>query len=172
MLEAVLIICFVCCFIGAAGLSAAEVSIVRVRRSEVLVAADGGDVRSQKLLRMIDDLPVVLNTVLLLVLLLQVAAATIGGFLAGRWFGGLGVTVSTIVTTAVLFVYAEAIPKTRAILSPHRTAQRSTPVVWFLGRLFRPVVGGLIKLAGLQSGSKITIGVLTEDELSLDPPLC
>lgn len=166
VLEAGLVVGFVGCFIGAAGLSAAEVSIVRLRRSEVLVEVERGEARSRRLLELIDDLPVVLNTILLLVLLLQVAAATISGFLAGRWFGGAGVTVSTIVTTTVLFVYAEAIPKTRAVAAPRRTALRSTSTIYTLARLFRPVVGALIRLAGLQSGAEITtIGVLTEAEI-------
>jgi CBS domain containing-hemolysin-like protein len=166
VLEAVLVVALAFCFVGAATLAAVEVSIIRVRRSEILVDARNGDKRSQRLLRLLDRLPIVLNTVLLLVLLLQVAAATIGGFLAGRWFGGVGVTVMTVLMTAVLFVYAEAIPKTRAVRAPQQTALRSTHVLEVLSRLLRPVVAGLVRLADFHVGTgEPTFGPLTEKEI-------
>ena len=154
------------CFAGAAGLSIAEVSILRVRRSEVLVRAQEGDARSKRLLALLDDLPVVLNSVLLLVLLLQVVAATVGGVLAGRWFGGIGVSVATVVLTMVLFVYAEAIPKTMAVRSPQRMALRMTPLLTMLVPILKPPVRILVALADLQSpGKGATLGALTEDEI-------
>ncbi len=166
LVEVALTIAFLGCFAGAAVLAAAEVSIIRVRRSEFVDDAGRADRQSSRMVEIIDDLPVVLNTVLLVVLLLQVAAATIGGFLAGRWFGGVGVTVATIVLTALLFVYAEAIPKTRAVLSPGRVALRLTPLVWWLNRLLQPVAATLLRLAGFQArGVASSVSVLTESEI-------
>ena len=43
-----------------------------------------------------------LNTTLLVVLLVQMGAATVTGILAERWFGSLGVTIASIATLAVL----------------------------------------------------------------------
>lgn len=166
VLEAILVIGFVGCFVGAAVLSAAEVSIIRVRRSEALTDARTGHGPSRRLLQVIDDLPLVLNTVLLLVLLFQVAAATIGGFLAARWFGGLGVSVATVVMTVVLFVYAEAIPKTRAVLFPLETARRLAPMLWVLTSLLKPAVAAVVRFAGFHTGpGAATLGVLTEAEI-------
>ena len=154
------------CFAGAAVLAAAEVSIVRLRRSAVLTEArsDGG--RAAQLLRLLDDLPVVLNAVLLLALGLQVSAATIAGVLAARWFGGVGVTIATIVLTAALFVYAEAVPKTRAMHAPRATAMRVTPLLRTVVTVLRPVVAALVWLAGLQTpGPASAVGVLSEEEI-------
>lgn len=155
-----------CCFIGATTLAVAEVSILRVRRGEILVKAEEGSLRARQLLDLIAELPVVLNTILLLVLLLQVTAATIGGLLADRWFGGTGVTIATVLMTAVLFVYAEAIPKTRAMRSPGANALRLTPLLRLLNRFLRPAVVTLVWLAGRQmAGDEVTVSVLTEQEL-------
>ena len=93
-------------------LGAAEASMLRVRVSAVEVLAEEGDRRAGRLLRLIQDLPRVMNTVLLTVLLVQIGAATVTGLLAERWLGNVGVTVASIVLTLVMFVYAEAIPKT------------------------------------------------------------
>lgn len=166
LVEVALTIAFLGCFAGAAVLAAAEVSIIRIRRSEFVDDGGPADRRSSRLLEIIDDLPIVLNTVLLVVLLLQVAAATIGGFLAARWFGGVGVTITTIVLTALLFVYAEAIPKTRAVLDPGRVALRLTPLVWWLNRLIQPVAATLLRLAGFQARRVASsVSVLTESEI-------
>lgn len=161
----VLVLAFVLCFAGAATLSVAEVSIIRVRRSEVLVDASRRS-SARQLLVLLDDLPVVLNSVLLLVLLFQVCTATIGGFLAGRWFGGVGVTVATFAITAVLFLYAEAVPKTLAVRSPKRMALRLTPLLRAVVRVLRPFVAVLVRLADLQSpGSTVSLGALSEEEI-------
>ncbi len=166
LLEPVLILALHGCAVSAGVLSVAEVSIVRVRRSQVLVDARKGVARSEQLLQLIDDLPVVLNTVLLLVLLCQVGAATIAAFLAERWFGGLGVTVATFVLTATLFVYAEAIPKTRAVRVPETTALRLTPMLRHLVRFLRPIVIALVRLADLHSpGSVGALGPSSEAEI-------
>lgn len=53
-------------------LGAAEASLLRVQRVRVEVQAAAGDRRSVKLLGLLDDLPRVLNTVLLAVLLVQI----------------------------------------------------------------------------------------------------
>lgn len=150
-------------------LGAAEASLLRVRRSAVEVLVDEGDRSARRLLRLIEDLPRVMNTVLLTVLLVQIGAATVTGLLADRWFGNFGVTIASILLTLVMFVYAEAIPKTYAVRHPLRVAKATTPFVTLLKKLFRPVVSLLIWFADLQApgqGIAGTAGV-TEDELRL-----
>ncbi|MDH3540932.1 MAG: CNNM domain-containing protein, partial [Acidimicrobiia bacterium] len=150
-------------------LGAAEASLLRVRRSAVEVLVEEGDRGSRRLLRLIEHLPRVMNTVLLAVLLVQIGAATVTGLLADRWFGSLGVTVASVLLTLVMFVYAEAIPKTYAVRHPLQVAKVTTPFVTLLTRLFRPVVSLLIWFADVQApgqGIAGTAGV-TEDELRL-----
>ncbi len=148
-------------------LGAAEAALLRVRRTAVEVLADEGDAGARRLLRLVQDLPRVMNTVLLTVLLVQIGAATVTGLLAERWFGSVGITIASILLTLVMFVYAEAIPKTYAVRHPLRVAKAVTPFVGFLKAALHPVVSLLIWFADLQApgqGIAGTAGV-TEEEL-------
>jgi CBS domain containing-hemolysin-like protein len=148
-------------------LGAAEASLLRVQRVRVEVQAAAGDQRSLKLLGLLDDLPRVLNTVLLAVLLVQIGAATVTGVLSGRHFGNLGVTLASIALTVVLFVYAEAIPKTYAVRHPYAVARATGRLVAGLAWVLRPIVTVLVSFADLQApGTGIaTPTVVTEEEL-------
>ena len=148
-------------------LGAAEAALLRVPRVRVQVKADTGDHRASLLLTLIDDLPRVMNSVLLVVLLVQIAAASVTGILAERNFGNLGVTIASVLLTLVLFVYAEAIPKTFAVQHPMRVGRIVAPLVRVLALVLRPVVSVLVKFADLQTpGSGITTQTsLSEEEL-------
>jgi CBS domain containing-hemolysin-like protein len=154
-------------FGAAVVLGAAEASLLRVQRVRVEVQATAGDRSSKRLLGLLDDLPRVLNTVLLVVLLVQIGAATVVGVLSGRHFGNLGVTVASIALTVVLFVYAEAIPKTYAVRHPYTVARATVGLVAGLAWVLRPVVSVLVRFADLQApGTGIaTSTVVTEQEL-------
>ncbi len=166
LVDLLLVGALVICFAGAALMGASEVSIVRLRRSMVLTEARSDDGRVEHLLRLLDDLPAVFNAVLLLALGFQVSAAAITGLLAERWFGGAGVATATVVLTAALFVYAEAVPKTRAMRAPRSTALRVTPLLRVIATVLRPVVSVLVWLAGLQARGPVSaVGVLTEEEI-------
>ncbi len=155
-------------FLGmAVYLGAAEASLLRVRRTAVEVLAEEGDRRARRLLQLIKDLPRVMNTVLLTVLMVQIGAAAVTGLLAEQSFGNLGVTIASVLLTLVMFVYAEAIPKTFAVRHPLRVAKAVTPLVSLLRSALHPVVSLLIWFADLQApgqGIAGTAGV-TEDEL-------
>jgi len=147
-------------------LAVAEVSLIRVRRSQVLLEVERGHARAPGLLRLVDELPLVFNTVLLLALLCQVTASTVSGFLAARWFGGMGVSLVTVIITATLFVYAEAIPKTKAMKAPHRTALALAPLLGLLVVVMKPLVAVLVRLAHFHSGAAPSaLGPLTEGEI-------
>jgi CBS domain containing-hemolysin-like protein len=162
-----LLVLFVALFAAAAGLALAEVAVLRVHRAQVVVACDRGDRGAHRLLDLIDDLPQVLGTVLLVALLMQVGAATVSGYLADQWFGGFGITAVTVVVTFLLFVYAEAIPKSIAVSAPLRSARLTAPVLGVLVRLLRPIVGLLLRFADLQAPDSVRTvrSALTEEEL-------
>lgn len=147
------------------GLALVEASLLHVRRSAVVVDAQTGDRRSERLLGLVDDLPRVMNAVLLAVLLCQVTAATIAGVLARRWVGSAGVTVATLVVTIVLFVYGEAIPKTLAIRQPLRIARRLSGPIRSLTGILRPAVSALVWVADVQSPRTETDTSVGEKEL-------
>ena len=145
-----------------------EASLLHSRRSAVATRADAGDHRAQRLLRLLDDLPRVMNAVLLAVLLCQVSATTISGALARRWFGSSAATATAVVVTMVLFVYGEAIPKTIAIRRPTEFATRLVTPTSVVATILRPFVSLLVWIADLQMprpGALDTDPGVDEDEL-------
>lgn len=162
-----LIVALALLFVAAVFLGAAEAALIRVPRSRVAVAAAGGDRAAARLLRLIDNLPLAMNTILLVVLLAQIGAATVMGVFAGRHFGSLGVTIASVLLTLVLFVYAEAIPKTLAVRHPLRVARLVVPLVGRLVKLLRPVTRLLVAFADLQAPGHGIAGRLgiSEEEL-------
>jgi magnesium and cobalt exporter, CNNM family len=151
----------------AALLGAAEAALLRVPRVRIEVRASEGERSAEGVLPLIDDLPRVLNTILLVVLLVQVAAATLAAALASRHFGNLGITITSIALTVVLFVYAESIPKTFAVHHPARVAELTAPPVRLLMSSLRPIVSALVWFADLQvPGSGLaTPSAVSEEEL-------
>lgn len=148
-------------------LGAAEAAVIRVPRSRVAVAADRGDHSAKRVLGLVENLPQVMNTILLVVLLAQVGAATLVGVLAERHFGNLGVTLASIALTLVMFVYAEAIPKTFAVGRPLRVCRFVAPVVGPLATALKPVTSLLVAFADLQAPGKGIAGRMgvSEEEL-------
>ncbi len=139
-------------------LGAAEAAMIRVRPTAIEVLADSGDRRAGRLLRLLQDLPRVMNTVLLAVLLVQIGAATVTGLLAQRHFGKLGITVASVILTLALFVYAEAIPKTYALRNPTYVAKATTPLLRVLKVALHPIVSVLVRFADLQAPGRSIAG--------------
>ncbi|MFV1963570.1 MAG: CNNM domain-containing protein, partial [Acidimicrobiia bacterium] len=150
-IDIVLMISLVAMIAVAAVLGAAETALLRVQRVRLEIAAESGDSRSSTMLTLLEDLPQVLNTVLLVVLLVQISAATVAGAVSANVFGSLGVTIASVGLTFVLFVYSEAIPKTYAVRHPEAVARATAPLLRFLSWLLRPAVAVLVRLADLQA---------------------
>jgi putative hemolysin len=166
--DAGLVIALLIAFGGAAVLAVFEVSLLRVRPSRVRVDAGQGDQRAIQLLDLLADLPAVLNSVLFSVLLCQVAVASISGYLAQRWFGGMWIPVVSITVSLLLFVYAESLPKTMAVSAPYEQALRSAGNLRRLTRVCRPLVEALVAFAGLHvRGTETSTDVVSERELRL-----
>ncbi len=154
--------------VGLFVLAMIEASLLHVRRSAIASDASSGDSEASRLLDLLDDLPSVMNAVLLAVLLSQVTATSLAGTLAQRWFGGIGVTLATIAVTVLLFIYGEAIPKTIAIADPAHYARKFSRASRMLQRSLAPVVGLLVKAAKLLSPgtNRIdTVSGVSESEL-------
>ncbi len=149
-----LLVALVVLILVAVVLAAAEAALLRVSRVRVAVLADEGDRRAARVLRLVEDLPRVMNAVLLVVLLVQIGAATIAGVVAERHFGNLGVTLASVVLTLVMFVYTESIPKTVAVRNPIAVARLVAAPVAAITLALRPIVAVLVAFADLQAPGK------------------
>ena len=165
--ELTLIAIFIVAFVAAVFLAAAETALLRISSVRAASLAESERGRGVRLARLIAELPRVLSTILLAALLAQITAATVTGVLADGWFGSLGVTLASIALTILLFIYAEAIPKTYAIRHADRVALALAGPVAALELVLRPVVALLVLVADLQAPGKgiTTSPTVTEDEL-------
>lgn len=154
-------------FVLAIVFAAAEMALARVSDVRVRTMADEGHRRARRLSILLASLPQVINSILLVVLLVQIGAATVTGLLADRWFANIGIVIASVVLTIVLFVYTEAIPKTYAFRHPTRVALALTYPVAFLELLLRPIVKGLVWFADLHApGKGVSMApTITEREL-------
>lgn len=161
-----LILGLIASVLAAIFLAAAETAILRISPIRAITLAEN-DRRGRRLQSLIDRLPAVLSAILLGALLTQIAAATLTGILAQRWFGTLGVTIASVVLTLFLFVYGEAIPKTFAVRHTDAVALVLAAPIGVLELLLRPVVGILVWFADIQMPGKgvTTSPTVTEDEL-------
>jgi CBS domain containing-hemolysin-like protein len=135
----------------AAFLAMAETSLTRTNRVKALSLVEEKRRGSQALLWLVEHPERFLNPVLFLVLLCHLVAATLVGVVAERAFGPVGVAVAAAFEVVVIFVAAEAVPKTFAVQHPERAAVIVAPLVSALVR-FPPVrilSRGLIGLANM-----------------------
>ncbi len=151
-------------------IAAAEASFLRVPSVRVQAMAAGGSRRARQLEEMTARMPNVLNAILLAALLSQIAAATVAGILAIRWFDErLGPTIASVGLTVIMYIYAEAIPKTYAVRNADRVALFTAIPLAIVERILRPVVSILVWIADLQMPGKGVEGspTVTEDELRM-----
>ena len=113
----------------AAVLACSETALTRTNRIRAITLAEEGKKGSKQLLRLVEHPEQFLNTVLLLVLLCHLAAASLVSILAERWAGALGVLLAVAFEVVVIFVFAEAVPKTYAVQHPDRAALRVAPII-------------------------------------------
>jgi putative hemolysin len=130
-------------------LALAEASLTRMTRVRALTLQEEGRRNASLLVRMETDPPRYLNSVYLAVMLVQNGSAIMVAILAQRTFGGLGVTVASLVFTLLYFVVVEAMSKTFGVLHSDRVALALAPLVFFLGRVLSFPTRLLIGLANV-----------------------
>ena len=109
-------------------LALAETSLTRMNRVKALTLQEEGRRGAGLLARLVDHPERFLNPVLLLVLVCHVVASILVGLLFER-YGATGVAIATFLEISVIFVLAEAAPKTWAVQHPERAALLAAPVV-------------------------------------------
>ncbi len=113
----------------AAILAAAETAITNVPRAKALALREEGRRGAGSLVRLLSQRERFLNPVLLLILLCHLTTAAIVGLVAESYVGPVGIALSVVVVAVVIYVIAEAAPKTYALQHPERTALFVAPFV-------------------------------------------
>jgi putative hemolysin len=103
-------------------LSVAEMGLSRMTKPKAQSLADRGEKGGRSLVRLVNDPERWVNPLLLTVNICQTVQATLTGIVAGSLFGAAGVVIGVVLNVIVFFVFAEAVPKTYAVLYSERAA--------------------------------------------------
>jgi CBS domain containing-hemolysin-like protein len=119
---------FVALVAFAAVLAIAETALTHLGRARAAALVEDGEKRAPALVRVLDQRERVLNPVLFVLLTCHLGAATIVAVLAYKRWDTPGVIVAFLVELLIIFVLAEAVPKTYALLATERAALFVVPL--------------------------------------------
>lgn len=106
----------------AAVTTAAETALARISRARAESLNRDGQRAAAALNRLVDGPERALNALPLTALSAKIVQAVLTGVVANRLFGGGGIAVATVVNVIVVFVVADAAPKTWALQNHERVA--------------------------------------------------
>ena len=135
--------------IAAAGMAASEAAVVRMTRVRAMALADEDRRGAHLLVRITQDPARYLNPVLFATLACHVIGTTLATTVAVRHLGNAGEWVASAVLTSILFVFAESMPKTYAILRTDSVSLALAPIIYGLGRLLYPLARALVGISNV-----------------------
>jgi len=149
--DSVMVVIIVVLLVCSVFLALAETGLTRMTRTKAQALADEDRPGSRSLLWLVAHPERFLNPVLLVVLICQLVQASLTGIVANSLFGGWGVAIATFINVVIVFVLAEAAPKTWAIQHPEQAALLSARPVALLARFWpvRMLSRGLIGMANV-----------------------
>ena len=160
IIAALLLVC-------AAFFAVTETSMASASRSRIKASAERGEFRAKKTLYVLDNFDLAISTLLICTNIVHIAAASIVTLAVTRKWGVSAVSLSTIITTIVVFFAGEMLPKSVAKKYSDTLALSCAPVLCFFMKLFAPL-SKLLTWIG-QTAAKLTPGdsqiSVTEDEL-------
>jgi putative hemolysin len=132
-------------------LALAETGLTRMNRVKASAMVEEKKRGAVALLKLVEHPERTLNPVLFLLLLCNTVAATLVGVVASRLFGAFGVAIATAFEVIVIFVFAEAMPKTWAVQHSEQAALVAAPFVAALIKIppVRWISNALIGLANV-----------------------
>ena len=141
--------------------SIAEMGLSRMSKPKAQALADSGVKGGKSLLQLVKNPERWVNPLLLSVNVCQTVQATLTGVVAGRLFGAAGVVIGVVLNVVVFFVFAEAVPKTYAVIHSDRAALSTAPLIsglakfWPLRKMSQALIGltnVVVKGKGLEQG--------------------
>ena len=151
----------------AAFFAVSETAFASCPKSRIKAAAERGDGRAKTALFILDDFDKAISTLLICTNIVHIATASIVTVAVTKLWGLSAVSVSTIITTIVVFFAGEMLPKSLAKKYSEPLALATGPILRFLMKVFSPL-SALLTWIG-QSAAKLTADEnpvsVTEDEL-------
>ncbi|MCF0151482.1 MAG: HlyC/CorC family transporter [Firmicutes bacterium] len=155
--------------IGGAYFAAAETAFASVNRIRMISDADDGSRKAKKVLYVLDHFDKALTTLLIGNNVMHIATSSAATLLASKLWGNSAVTATTFVTSFVVFILAEMIPKSYAKACNEKLAPRLAGSLVFLMRILSPVCfffSGISSVVSAMDGSNPQEEqTVTEEEL-------
>ena len=151
----------------AAYFAVCETSFASVSRARLRAAAERGDKRAMRAQYVCDRFDRAITTILIGTNIVHLAAASYVTVLVTRRWGVSAVTLSTVITTVVVFFVGEMLPKSIGKKYSERFALTTASSLCFFMRIFTPISAVLTAIGNgvsklTKAESEVTV---TEDEL-------
>ena len=162
-----LIVIFITMLVMACYFAVAETAFATVNKIRMKNRADRGDPRAIRAMEVLEDFDKAITTILIGTNISHIVGAAISTLFVTRIWCGAAVTVSTFVTTLIVFFFGEMLPKSFAKKYCESLALWASGSLSFLMKAFTPISFLLTKFG--QAVAKLTKGdgevSVTEDEL-------
>lgn len=148
--------------------SASEMALSALNKVRLKTMADNGDERARRVLALIERFDRTLSAILIGNNVVNIVAASTATVIATRMFGVGGVAVATAITTVVILVFGEVLPKSIAKENTEAIALSVCRILSLFVFLLTPLTLFFVKLQELVarlSGSKGNQPLVTEQEL-------
>ena len=159
------VISFLLLLLGGAYFAGSETSLSTVNRIRVMTRADDGDARAEKVLYILDHFDDALSAILVGNNIMHIGSASLATVTAAKLWGSGAVGVTTVVTTLLVFFFAEMVPKAFARTCSERFAFFCAPSLCVLMRFLAPVGRFFGRLHRLFSKKQEEPPTVTEEEL-------
>ena len=151
----------------AAFFAISETAFASASQAKIKVSADRGDERAKKAAAILDNIETAISTLLICTNIVHLTIATVVTVMVTRLWGIGVVSVSTVLTTLVVFFAGEMLPKSIAKKNPEKFALSTAGLLSVMMKIFSPLAR-LLTWIGLLA-AKLTRGEpeisVTEDEL-------
>ncbi|WP_032113659.1 HlyC/CorC family transporter [Candidatus Paracaedibacter symbiosus] len=142
-----MIILILLLMIGAATLSASETSITAASRAKLYQMFKSGNKRAGLTRELTENLGLSLSAILLCNTLIITFTTSAVTDILTNFFGREGVIYAPLITSALLVVYAETLPKIIAVNQPERVLLFFIWPIWFIFKIFKPITLGINNFA-------------------------
>ena len=133
------IIAFLLLILCSAYFSGTEISFASVNRIHMMSRASKGIKSAKRVLYILDNFDEALSVLLVGNNIVNIGCATLATVLATQIWGTKAVSASTVITTIVIFIFGEMLPKSFAHSCNERFAEMSSGILLFLMRVMKPL---------------------------------
>lgn len=120
--------------------SASETAFSSVNKIRMKNYADSGSSRAKIALEIAENYDRTISTILVGNNVVNIASASIATIIATGLFGPSGAAISTFLTTVVVLIFGEILPKSYAKENSEHFALKTAPILRFIIRILSPVV--------------------------------